>query len=162
MLLKVRRSLISRGSELFRRYVMPGAVPPRMMGYSDAGDVVEVGPGVTDAKLGDRSNVGGPHAQYVVGEHGHIPQALDYESATFIGLMTSAVMWARSTPIEPGDDVVVLGQGIVGNLYMQARPRAQPPAVSSQLTRRRCAAASRKSAEPTWSLTFPRATPLRR
>ena len=45
VLLKVRRSLISRGSELFRRYVMPGAVPPRMMGYSDAGDVVEVGPG---------------------------------------------------------------------------------------------------------------------
>ena len=29
--IKVNRSLISRGSELFRRYVMPQAVPPRMM-----------------------------------------------------------------------------------------------------------------------------------
>ncbi len=126
ILLRVRRSLISRGSELFRRYVMPGAVPPRMMGYSDAGDVVEVGSGVTDARPGDRSNVGGPHAQYVVGEHGHIPPELDYESATFIGLATSAVMWARSTPIQPGDDVVALGQGIVGNLYMQAVRERQP------------------------------------
>ena len=43
VLIKVNRSLISRGSELFRRYVMPEAVPPRMMGYSDAGEVVEVG-----------------------------------------------------------------------------------------------------------------------
>ena len=40
VLIKVRRSLISRGSELFRRYVMPGAIPPHMMGYSDAGDVM--------------------------------------------------------------------------------------------------------------------------
>ena len=126
VLLKMRRSLISRGSELFRRYVMPGPIPPHMMGYSDAGDVVEVGPGVKDAEPGDRSNVGGPHAQYVVGEHGQIPQELDYESATFIGLTTSALMWARSTPIEPGDDVVVLGQGIVGNLYMQAVRERSP------------------------------------
>ena len=139
VLLEVRRSLISRGSELFRRYVMPGAVPPHMMGYSDAGDVVEVGPGVTDASPGDRSNVGGPHAQYVVGEHGPIPQELDYESATFIGLTTSAVMWARSTPIEPGDDVVVLGQGIVGNLYMQAvRERSPGRVIAVDAAAMRC------------------------
>ena len=43
VLVKVRRSLISRGYELFRRYVMEEAVPPSMMGYSDAGDVIEVG-----------------------------------------------------------------------------------------------------------------------
>ena len=126
VLIKVRRSLISRGSELFRRYVMPEAVPPRMMGYSDAGDVVEVGSEVEDARPGDRSKVGGPHAQYAVGQHGYMPAELDYEAATFIGLSTSATMWARTTPIEPGDDVVVLGQGIVGNLYMQAVRQRQP------------------------------------
>ena len=32
VLIKVNRSLISRGSELFRRYVMPEAIPHRMMG----------------------------------------------------------------------------------------------------------------------------------
>ena len=119
--------------------MMPGAVPPHMMGYSDAGDVVEVGPGVADAMPGDRSNVGGPHAQFVVGAHGHIPQELDYESATFIGLTTSAVMWARSTPIEPGDDVVVLGQGIVGNLYMQAvRERSPGRVIAVDAAAMRC------------------------
>ncbi len=35
--IKVNRSLINRGSELFWRYVMPQAVPPSMMGYSTAG-----------------------------------------------------------------------------------------------------------------------------
>jgi|AP95_1055475.scaffolds.fasta_scaffold13218_4 threonine dehydrogenase-like Zn-dependent dehydrogenase len=124
--IKVRRSLISRGSELFRRYVMPEAVPTRMMGYSDAGDVTAVGTAITDVSLGERSNLSGPHAQYAVGQHGTIPDTLDYETATFIGLATSATMWARTTPIEPGEDVVVLGQGIVGNLYMQAVRERQP------------------------------------
>jgi threonine dehydrogenase-like Zn-dependent dehydrogenase len=126
VLVKVKRSLISRGSELFRRYVMPQALPTRMMGYSDAGEVTAVGAQVNHVQAGDRSNVSGPHAQYVVGQHGNIPAALNYETATFIGLSTSATMWARTTPIEPGDDVVVLGQGIVGNLYMQAVRERQP------------------------------------
>lgn len=126
VLIKVNRSLISRGSELFRRYVMPEALPPRMMGYSDAGEVVEVGTEVRGVKPGDRSNVGGPHAQYVTGEPGYVPQGMNYETATFIGLSTSSTMWMRTTPIEPGDDVVVLGQGIVGTLYMQAVRERQP------------------------------------
>jgi len=43
VLVRIRRSLISRGSELFRRYVLEEAVSPDMMGYSDAGEVVAVG-----------------------------------------------------------------------------------------------------------------------
>ena len=139
VLVKLDRSLISRGSELFRRYVMPEAVPPRMMGYSDAGEVVEVGSAVEGVEPGDRSNVTAPHAQYVVGEHGYIPNGLDYEAATFIGLSTSATMWARTTPIEAGDVVVVLGQGIVGNLYMQAvREREPGRVITVDATELRC------------------------
>ena len=126
VLIKVNRSLISRGSELFRRYVMPEAVPPQRMGYSDAGEVVAVGAQVQGVEAGDRSNVTGPHAQYVVGAHGAILEGMDYETATFIALSTSTVTWIRTTPIKPGDDVVVLGQGIVGNLYMQAVRERQP------------------------------------
>ncbi len=139
VLIEVNRSLISRGSELFRRYVMPEALPPRMMGYSDAGEVVEVGADVRGVAPGDMSNVGGPHAQYAVGEHGVIPDGMDYESATFIGLCTSATMWMRTTPIEPGDDVVVLGQGIIGNLYMQAvRERKPGRVITVDATELRC------------------------
>ena len=42
ILVEVKRSLISRGSELFRRYVLEEAMPPDIMGYSDAGEVVHV------------------------------------------------------------------------------------------------------------------------
>ena len=139
VLIKVRRSLISRGSELFRRYVMPGAIPPHMMGYSDAGDVIEIGDLIEGVVIGERSNVGGPHAQYVVGPHGNIPDGLDYEAATFIGLATSSVMWVRTTPIKPGDVVVVLGQGIVGNLYMQAvRERLPSKVITVDANKLRC------------------------
>lgn len=119
-LVRVHRSLISRGSELFRRYVLEEAVPPSMMGYSDAGEVVELGPGLDGLQPGDRVFVGGPHAQYVAGQPRWLPDSISYDRAPFIGLSTSAVAWARTTPVEPGDVIVVLGQGIVGNLYGQA------------------------------------------
>lgn len=125
-LVRVHRSLISRGSELFRRYVLEEAVPPHMMGYSDAGEVVELGQGLEGLKQGDRVFVGGPHAQYVTGEPRALPDSISYDRAPFIGLSTSAVAWARTTPVEPGDVVVVLGQGIVGNLYGQAVRERRP------------------------------------
>ena len=37
LLVHVKRSLISRGSELFRRYVLEEAVSPDIMGYSGIG-----------------------------------------------------------------------------------------------------------------------------
>lgn len=49
VLIEVCRSLISRGSELFRRYVTLEAVASRMMGYSD---VVEVGGAPGDMSKG--------------------------------------------------------------------------------------------------------------
>ena len=125
-LVRVQRSLISRGSELFRRYVLEEAVPPYMMGYSDAGEVVEPGPGLEGLQPGDRVFVGGPHAQYVTGQPRQLPDSISYDRAPFIGLSTSAVAWARTTPVEPGDVVVVLGQGIVGNLYSQAVRERRP------------------------------------
>ena len=65
-LVKVKRSLISRGSELFARYVKEEAVSPEIMGYSDAGAVVDVGAAVAEVQPGDRVMVQAPHAQYVV------------------------------------------------------------------------------------------------
>ena len=56
MLIEVKRSLISRGSELFWRYVREEAVSPEMMGYSDAGEVVGVGANIQDFAVGQRVN----------------------------------------------------------------------------------------------------------
>ena len=118
-------TLISRGSELFRRYIMEAAVPPSIMGYSLTGTVDAVGTEVTDYQVGERVMVVAPHAQYVVAE----PNATDgrivslddvgFEEGTFLPLATSAVAWSDSSGVKAGDTVVVLGQGLVGSLMMQ-------------------------------------------
>ena len=126
MLVEVKRSLISRGSELFHRYVLEKGVSPDIMGYSDAGEIVGIGPGVKDFEIGQRVMVNGPHAQYVLAnESGRrkrafaLPDDLPDEAATFLPLTTSSVMWMRTSPIEPGQIAVILGQGIVGALCAQ-------------------------------------------
>ena len=148
--MRLSRSLISRGSELFRRYVLEQAVPPSMMGYSAAGEVVEVGAAVPGVRVGDRAMVGSPHAQYGTGSPLGVapsafvlPPALDDETATFLPLSISAVQWMRHTPMEEGDTVVVTGQGLVGLLCAQAVRERKPGrviAVDAQEMRCRVAA----------------------
>ena len=119
-------TLISRGSELFRRYIMEEAVPPSIMGYSLTGIVDAVGAEVTDYQVGERVMVVAPHAQYVVAApnttDGRIVPLFDdvsFEAGTFLPLATSAVAWSDSSGVKAGDTVVVLGQGLVGSLMMQ-------------------------------------------
>ncbi|MXV73092.1 zinc-binding dehydrogenase [Candidatus Poribacteria bacterium] len=119
-------TLISRGSELFRRYIMEDAVPPSIMGYSLTGIVDAVGAEVTGYRVGQRVMVVAPHAQYVVAEpnasDGRIVPLFDdvsFEAGTFLPLTTSAVAWSDSSGVKAGDTVVVLGQGLVGSLMMQ-------------------------------------------
>ena len=119
-------TLISRGSELFRRYIMEDAVPPSIMGYSLTGIVEAVGAEVTGHQIGARVMVVAPHAQYVVAEpnaaDGRIVPLFDdvsFEAGTFLPLATSAVAWSDSSGVKARDTVVVLGQGLVGSLMMQ-------------------------------------------
>ena len=133
MLIKVHRSLISRGSELFHRYVLERPVHPGAMGYSDAGEIVAVGKEIREFSVGQRVMVNAPHAQYVLASEGGqrptafaLPDELDYESATFLPLATSSVMWIRTSPIKAGQTVVVLGQGIVGALCTQIVRQRNP------------------------------------
>ena len=119
-------TLISRGSELFRRYIREDAVPPSIMGYSLTGIVDAVGAEVTGYQVGERVMVVAPHAQYVVAEpnatDGRIVRLFDdvsFEAGTFLPLATSAVAWSDSSGVKAGDTVVVLGQGLVGSLMMQ-------------------------------------------
>lgn len=123
---KTDTTLISRGSELFRRYVREEAVSPAIMGYSLAGVVDEIGAEVTDYHVNERVMVMAPHAQYAIAEpndtDGRIVPLSDdvsFEEGTFLPLATSAVAWADSSGVKPGDTVVILGQGLVGSLMLQ-------------------------------------------
>ncbi len=123
---KTDTTLISRGSELFRRYILEEAVSPSIMGYSLTGTVDAVGEQVVDYEVGDRVMAVAPHAQYVVMEPNptdgrvvKLPTEVSFEAGTFLPLATSAVAWSDSSGVKSGDTVVILGQGLVGSLMMQ-------------------------------------------
>ena len=127
VLVRTHTTLISRGSELFRRYIMEEAIPPSMMGYSLTGVVEQVGSAVTEYQVGQRVMVVAPHAEYAVGEvdasvEGRVvslPDDISFEEGTFLPLSISSIAWADSSGVQKGDTVVILGQGIVGSLMMQ-------------------------------------------
>ena len=129
VLVQAHTSLISRGSEILRRYRNDGPVDPAIMGYSLAGTVVEAGDEARAAGLapGDRVFALAPHAEYVAVEvepEGlrvrKLPAELPWEHAPFQSLAYGAVAWAEASRASATDTVVVLGQGLVGNLVMQA------------------------------------------
>ncbi|MCE7985962.1 MAG: hypothetical protein DYG89_32700 [Caldilinea sp. CFX5] len=129
VLVQNRVSLISRGSEVLRRYMHEEAIDPAIMGYSVGGVVTAVGSeAAARFQPGDRVVAVAPHAQYVLLDMDAmegtavwpIPADLSFEQAAFLPLVTGGVTWAQIPGIRPGDTVVVLGQGLVGNLVMQA------------------------------------------
>ena len=153
------RSLISRGSELWRRYIRPEAVDPQIMGYSVGGVVDAVGTQVEGFAPDDRVGVSGPHAQFVVQDSRigsradgpvivQLPDALDFEQATFWPLTTSAVLWLENDDIQPDDTVVIVGQGLVGSLMLQvARANGRGRLVAVDALPMRCAQAAELEAD---------------
>ena len=127
---KAVRSLISRGSEIGRRYVLEEAVDPQIMGYSMAGVVDALGEGVEHLAVGDRVGAVAPHAQYVVGaaiperqvklpEIFPLTPGVGWDQAPYWMLTASAVRWVDIAPFERDNVIVVLGQGLVGSLILQ-------------------------------------------
>ncbi len=127
-------SLISRGSEMGGRYLREGLVDPQRMGYSTTGVIHRVGAGVSEFAAGDRVVVTAPHAEYTLQRVDYagdfrvfqLHPDLSFEHGTFHPLATSSAGWTRAAGITPEDRVVVLGQGIVGNLVMQFARRYRP------------------------------------
>lgn len=133
VLVRAEATLISRGSELFRRYIEEEAVPARIMGYSLAGTVERVGAAVTEYRVGQRVFVTAPHAQYAVGEVDStdgrlvpLPDGVSCEQGTLLRLAMEAVAWAASSGARRGDTIVILGQGVVGSLMLQILRGYQP------------------------------------
>ena len=134
VLIKTERTLISRGSEIWRRYVREEAIDPQIMGYSLAGTVVQVGAQVNDFSMGERVAALAPHAEYAAVEAVHarnkpavvsLPDAITAEAATFWPLLTSSVLWMRETGAGQNDTMAILGQGLVGSCCMQVARNLQ-------------------------------------
>ena len=133
VLVRTEATLISRGSELFRRYIREEAVPARIMGYSLTGTVEQAGAAVTEYQVGQRVFVTAPHAQYAVGDVDStdgrlapLPDGVSCEQGTLLRLAMEAVAWAASSGARRGDTIVILGQGVVGSLMLQILRGYQP------------------------------------
>lgn len=88
---------------------------PFVAGNEGAGEVVKVGPGVSDVKIGDRVAYSGPVGSYAeerimpAGRLGFIPAGVDYETAAAVTLkgITAYYLLFQTWPVKPGDTILV-------------------------------------------------------
>jgi predicted dehydrogenase len=96
------------------------------LGYSAAGDVLEVGPGAEEFRVGDRVACAGmgyaSHAELTWVPKNltvRIADNVDYDSAAFVTLGSIALQGVRVAEVKIGEHVAVVGLGLVGLLTAQ-------------------------------------------
>ncbi len=95
---------------------------PKALGYSSAGEVVEVGKGVYDLKPGDRVISNGKHAEYVAVPKNlvaKIPDGVSFEEASFTVVGAIALQGIRLVHPTFGETVAVIGLGLIGLITIQ-------------------------------------------
>lgn len=96
---------------------------PMPLGYSSAGEIVELGEGVTGFRVGQRVACAGGgyavHAEYVLVPQNllaAVPASVDFESAAFATLGAIALHGFRLSQVQLGERVAVIGLGLLGQL----------------------------------------------
>ncbi|KOF04000.1 dehydrogenase [Roseivirga seohaensis subsp. aquiponti] len=90
---------------------------PLPMGYCNVGEVVAVGKGVKEFKVGDRVASNGNHAEFVcVPENlvARIPDNVSYSEASFTIIGAIGLQGIRLLNPTMGETVVVIGLGLIG------------------------------------------------
>ncbi len=132
ILVRTRASGISAGTEMalyrgtnhdlvLRRWG-PQWTYPMCTGYEAVGEVVELGPGVSEPNVGDRVLLYGHHAEYSVATSTQVlklPDTLADKDALLAVLGTTALRGVRRARVEYGDSVAVVGMGVLGQLAIQ-------------------------------------------
>ena len=99
---------------------------PIQLGYSSAGVVLEVGPEVTDIRVGQRVACAGlfvaTHSEVVSVPRNlaaPIPDGVSFEEASFVTVGAIAMQGVRLADLALGEHVVVYGLGLVGMVAAQ-------------------------------------------
>lgn len=90
---------------------------PMPLGYCNAGEVIAVGDGVTEFKIGDRVASNGHHAEIVcIAKNlcAKIPDNVSYEEAAFTVIGSIGLQGIRLVNPTLGETVVVIGLGLIG------------------------------------------------
>jgi threonine dehydrogenase-like Zn-dependent dehydrogenase len=94
---------------------------PIPLGYCHVGSVLDAG-GVPGFAAGDRTVSNSPHAEVVSADPSfaaRIPAGVSDEQATFVPLAAVALQGIRLIGPRPGDTVVVMGLGLIGQLAVR-------------------------------------------
>ncbi len=95
---------------------------PLPLGYCNAGEVLEVGAGISDLHPGDRVASNGPHAEVVCVPRNlcaKIPDGVSFEEAAFTVMGSIALQGIRLVRPELGETFTVFGMGLIGILTVQ-------------------------------------------
>lgn len=90
---------------------------PLPLGYCNAGEVIAVGEGVAEFKVGDRVASNGQHAEFVSIPKNlvcHIPENVSYDEAAFTVIGSIGLQGIRLANPTLGETVVVIGLGLIG------------------------------------------------
>ncbi len=105
------------------RAVRSRLAQPLPLGYASAGVVVEVGPGLSSFRRGDRVACAGGgyalHAEYALVPRNllaHLPDSVDFECGSFATLGAIALHGFRLAEPQVGERVAVIGLGLLGRL----------------------------------------------
>lgn len=116
---------------------------PFYPGYSNAGDVIAVGDRVRDFEVGDRVVSWTKHCSHVVCPADlcavrQIPNGVSYDQAVFTCLGIVALHGIRMSRLTMGESVLILGQGLVGQLSLQlAKQGGASPIIAVDLLEKR-------------------------
>lgn len=143
ILIQTEATLLSPGTEGANLAALPNTPQkfPMGIGYSNVGIVLEVGANVKDFSPGDRVASHSPHASHALTRSNlavAVPEGLSSEFASFSSLAAISMQAVRKTHIELGESVLIVGQGLVGNLALQiARLQGGYPVIGADLAQER-------------------------
>jgi len=95
---------------------------PLPLGYCNVGEVIEVGKGVTEFKIGDRVASNGNHAEFVCVPKNlvaKIPENVSDDEACFTVISSIALQGLRNLKPQMGETIVVVGLGLIGLIAAQ-------------------------------------------
>lgn len=144
VLLKAKYSAMSPGTE---KGLLVGAIVPlpTNIGYAMVAEVIELGEGVEDLKVGDHVVTTGEHAQYLIMDEMNCtlcPEGVDLRQAAFWNLGHTGMYALRRSNLQMGEPCAVLGQGFVGAITAQcARIAGAVPVIVTDLDDTRLEAA---------------------
>ncbi len=91
---------------------------PRQLGYSSAGEIIDIGSAVTEFQIGDRVAMAwSKHEKYNIVPACNaikLQNSVTYQEAALVNILTFPLAAIRKTKLEMGESALIMGLGILG------------------------------------------------